>query len=337
MPEKSRIRVVQSFRAPRTTTNPYIWMLDAALEKTPGLDHRRFSWRLALFGRYDVIHFHWPEVSLGGRTPLRRFVRDLRFQALLWRLRLTRTPVVRTIHNLELPSDVNAWERRMLADVRDRARIGIALNGHTSTSANTIVIPHGHYSDWFAKYSVENPVPGRIAFVGLIRRYKGVEGLLAAYAALRARRGDISLAIAGRPTSSEMESDVRARAAATQGVSLELGYLSEAAYASAVTHAVLVALPYRLMHNSGSVLAALSLGRPVLVPDNAVNRALSAEVGPGWVHLYSGELDDADLDQALHATSSVSAPPDLTRRGWTDTGTAHRNAYCAALARAGDG
>ena len=39
-------------------------------------------------------------------------------------------------------------------------------------------------------------------------------------------------------------------------------------------------LPYRQMHNSGAVLAALSLDRPVLVPATD-QRGLGAEVGPG--------------------------------------------------------
>ena len=329
----SDIRVVQSFRAPRTTSNPYVWMLDDALERTAGLDHRRFSWPLALFGRYDVIHFHWPEVALGGRTPLRRLVRDLRFQALMWRLRLTRTPLVRTIHNLELPSDLTPWERRMLAAVRDRSQVGIALNEQTSTADTTALIPHGHYVDWFAEYPVAEPVVGRIAFVGLIRRYKGVEDLLDAFAMLRARRSNVSLVIAGNPTSSEMATEVRARAVDVDDVSLDFGYLSEAAYAHAVTASQLVVLPYRFMHNSGSVLAALSLNRPVLVPENDVNRALSAEVGPGWVHLYAGELDDDDLERALRDASLAPAAPDLSRRGWAQTGEAHREAYVTARTR----
>ncbi len=61
--------------------------------------------------------------------------------------------------------------------------------------------------------------------------------------------------------------------------------------AAEVAHAQLVVLPYREMHNSGAVLLALSLDRPVLVPRNEVTDALAAEVGPWWVQRYDGELD----------------------------------------------
>ena len=57
-----------------------------------------------------------------------------------------------------------------------------------------------------------------------------------------------------------------------------------------VSESELVVLPYHQMHNSGSVLAALSLDRSVLVPDSEFNRSLAEEVGPGWVVTYDGDL-----------------------------------------------
>ena len=52
-------------------------------------------------------------------------------------------------------------------------------------------------------------------------------------------------------------------------------------------------LPYRHMHNSGAALTALSLDRPVLVPETDVNRDLARETGPGWVVTFAGELRPA--------------------------------------------
>lgn len=320
------LHVMQSFRAPRATSNPYIHMLDEALSATPGLTHLRFSWRRALFGRVDVLHFHWPEIFLTGRTPVHRFVRRARFQALLWKLRATRGAMVRTVHNLELPSGVSAWDRRMLTRVRDGAAVSIALNPQTNVSARTVVILHGHYIDWFAKMERSTAHPGRVAFVGLVRRYKGLEVLFDAYEQLSADDSTVSLVVAGSPTSAEMAAEVRERAAGLPRTEVRLDYLSEQDYAREVTSAALVPLPYTHMHNSGSVLAALSLGRPVLVPDNEVNRALQDEVGPGWVHRFTGTLSASDIDAALRA-GIPTTPPDLSRRGWREAGTDHLSAY----------
>ncbi|MFT3877009.1 MAG: glycosyltransferase [Propioniciclava sp.] len=326
----TNLRVMHSFRRPRPTSNPYIHMLDEALVNTPGLDHLRFSWREAFFGRYDAIHFHWPEVFLGGRTRLRRVVKAARFQLLLWRLRITRTAIVRTVHNLELPTDLNGWETRMLRFIQQRPAMSITLNDQTQVAAPTALIPHGHYVDWFRDMPQNEAIPGRIGFVGLVRRYKGVESLLAAFEELRQQRDDVTLAISGRPTSDEIRQELESLAARAPGVSLRLEYLSEEDFAQAVTGSSLIVLPYVHMHNSGSALAALSLARPVLVPDNAVNRALREEVGEGWVHLFAGTLSAQDVDQALQSGIPGSLP-DLSARGWSEAGTAHRDAYRRAV------
>lgn len=328
------VRVLQSFPRPRKTTNPYIHMLDAALTAIDGVEHERFSWRTALTGRYDVIHFHWPEALIEGRTAPRRFVKRLRFQLLLVRLRLHRTTIARTIHNLELPSGISGWDRRMLTAVRRRAGVNIALNGETpaATHGTTVVIPHGHYVEWFRDYPRAESVPDRVAFVGLVRRYKGLEALIAAFTEAHTTRSTLTLSIGGQPSSPELRAEVESIASAGSGITADLRYLSEEEYVLAVTASTVVALPYTHMHNSGSVLAALSLGRPVLVPDNEVNRALSDEVGPGWIHTFNGALAAEDIVSAVDAAEYAEPHdvPDLSRRGWDATGAAHRDAYLAA-------
>ena len=68
MSRSAPFTVMQSFRNPRATTNPYITMLDRALADELGSGHLRFSWLRALFGRYDVFHWHWPEAKLQGTS-----------------------------------------------------------------------------------------------------------------------------------------------------------------------------------------------------------------------------------------------------------------------------
>lgn len=63
------IVVLQSFRTPRPTTNPYIVMLGETLRTTPGVVLLNFSWRRALFGRFDVFHVHWPEILVTDCPP----------------------------------------------------------------------------------------------------------------------------------------------------------------------------------------------------------------------------------------------------------------------------
>lgn len=326
------IRVMQSFRRPRPTSNPYIHMLDTALGETEGMVHLRFDRQGAIFGRYDAIHFHWPETLLGGSTPMKALAR--RAYALALRIRLTLTPVavVRTVHNVTLPSDVTPWERRFLRWVERRTDHRIVLNEQTTRRGPTTLILHGHYRDWFASVPRVPATDATLGFVGLVRRYKGVEDLVEAFADTREHAPQLRLLIAGSPTSTEIERAVREGAARDPRIRLDLRYLSENDFAHAVMESAGVVLPYRFMHNSGTALAALSLERPVLVPRNPVTEALSLEVGPGWVTCFDGELSTEALEGFASAISQPpTAPPDLSAREWRDAGRAHRDAYLQAV------
>ncbi len=325
--------VLQSFPEPRPTTNPYLVMLREALRTQPGVEVLTFSWRRALTARYQVFHVHWPEILVSGHGRLRAAVRQALFVLLVLRLRLTRVPLVRTVHNLELPSGIGRRQTVLLRWAERRTALRIRVNESTwldgRLPAATVV--HGHYRDWYGVHPRAERVPGRLAFVGLVRRYKGVDRLVEAFADAPAW---LSLRIAGRPSSAELAGLLADAARRDPRISLRLEFLPDAALVAEVTAAELVVLPYREMHNSGGALAALSLGRPVLVPDNEVNRRLKDEVGPGWVWTYRGELTADDLTGTVAALRArpPAAAPDLSRREWEPAGRGHVAAYRQALA-----
>ncbi len=148
------IKVQQSFPDPRPTTNPYIVMLRDALAATPGVEVRTFTWRRALRADYDVFHVHWPEILVDGASPAKAFVRQALFAVLVLRLRFARIPWVRTQHNLELPSGLSRRQRLLLRWADRWTTLRIALNADTAVPPGTavVVVPHGHYRDWYAAY-----------------------------------------------------------------------------------------------------------------------------------------------------------------------------------------
>ena len=327
---------MQSFGAPRPTTNPYIHMLDSALAQTDGIEHLRFDRKRALFGRYDVLQLHWPEtLLLGSSQGLKAFARRAYVAALLLRLRFSRVAVIRTMHNVELPSGTTTLEHRMLSEFEHLADYRIVLNEHTQVRGGVAssVIPHGHYRDWFGEDTEIEATPHTLGFVGLVRRYKGVETLIEAFAQTREAFPDAALRVAGNPSTQQLANEVRRLAAGDPRVAFDLRFLSEVDFATAIRQCAGLVLPYRFMHNSGAVLAALSLDRPVLVPRNEVNVALAQEVGPGWIHLYDGELTADDLTRYLRALDEGTPQnrPNLERREWTDAGVQHRDAFSKAI------
>ena len=327
------IRVLESFPRPSSSTNPYIVQLAHALEQEPGVRLLYFDWRTALLGRYDVMHLHWPEILLTGRTPARRAVRVLLTACLCLRLWVTRTTVIRTWHNVERPPGLNRLDHAVLSALDRLTDLRILLNDFTPVPAGTpsVTITHGHYRQWFADFPRQDPMPGRCAFVGRVRPYKGVEHLVEVFSQLDGAA--LSLHVAGLPSSPEIAQTVTRLVAADPRVTLSLDYVDDAALVWAVTQAQVVVLPYRHMHNSGAVLAALSLDRPVLVPENDVNRSLAEEVGPGWVHMYDGDLRAEHLERTLGLLGDgvPAGAPDLSDREWDGAGRAHLLAFRQAL------
>ena len=327
--------VLQSVPEPRPTTNPYVVMLIDSLRQS-GVTVRPFDWRTALFGRFDVFHVHWPENLLRGSSPIRTAARQAATLALLLRLRLGRIPIVRTLHNVSSHEQTGRLERWLLRLFDRWTTYGIAINPRTTAPPGlpVIVIPHGHYRDWYARYAQPDAVPGRIAYVGLIRAYKGVETLVSAFREVP--DASASLTVSGRPRTEEIAEELRSRAGDDDRISLELAYVSDARLTEVISEADLVVLPYREMHNSGVALAALSLDRPVAVPDNDVNADLAREVGEDWVLRFAGELTSEELASLQNrARTTRQSGPDLSAREWPQAGRSHLAVYRKALALTG--
>lgn len=321
--------VLQSFPTPRPTTNPYIVMLKDALDARPDVELHTFGWRTAFLRRPDVFHVHWPDLFVVGTSPGRAFGKQLAFLAMLVKFRLTRTAIVRTMHNLERTRATSAWQHWLMGVFDRWTALRITINDSTRPPGPQQLILHGHFRDWYAGRAEPDSIPGRVAFVGLVRRYKNVVGLVEAFRELP--DPGASLHVAGNPSSPELADAIAAAAAGDPRIRLELKFLDEDAFVSAVGQAQLVVLPYLEMHNSGVVLTAVSLDRPVLVPANEVNDKLARELGPGWINTYSGELSGAELEVALAASLHPRRAPNLSGRDWTRTAALHVEAYRRAV------
>ncbi len=321
--------VLHSLRPPRSTSG-YVDMVVGAT--APGTTLRFFSWPMALAGRYDVLHVHWPELLVrDSARPWRRVVKRRLLDLLLLRLRLTRTPLVWTAHNPAPHESGPPAEQRSLARLARRVDLVVDLGGGRGTAtgatrAETVAIPLGHYRDLYARHPAPVSEDGRLLHFGIVRPYKGVPDLLEAFSGLSDPGARLS--VVGNPHPGQGEAVERA-AAADARISATLAYVEDDVLVEEIRRAQLVVLPYLGgMRNSGAILAALSLDRPVLVPRSPTNAALDHEVGPGWVLQYDGGLTSADLSEALVATAHrPGEPPRLDARGVPAQRAAYREAY----------
>lgn len=295
-----------------------------------------FSWRTALLGRYDVFHVHWPEFLLRSPHLPVRLVRAALFAAFMLRLKVARIPVVRTLHNLKPHESGTALEKKLLAWCDALTTLDVRLNEDTPPRKKPLrTILHGHY---IGRFSVDQRIAstqGRLLYFGLIRPYKGVERLIEVFSELRAE--GLSLRILGNPTS-ELRTLVERACVADQRVSSDLRFVPDDVLGNELQLAELVILPYKEMHNSGAVLVALSLSRPVLVPRSRSNELLAAEVGAGWIYMYDGDLSVPIIEHAVNQVRSCDRPhgaPLLSKRDWAVVADQHYLAYADAMTLAG--
>jgi beta-1,4-mannosyltransferase len=331
------VTVLESFGPPHARTNPYIRQLAASFPPSVRLLH--FSWRRAVFGRYDVFHVHWPEVLVRGRSPVRGAVRSGLYLLVLAQLRLRGRALVRTLHNEAPHEPVTRAQAWVLGCGDRRTTLWIALSEHARppSPAPVVVAPLGDCreladrADGAAGVDGDRPpVPGRLLHFGHVRRYKGVDALLDAFRQLD--DGGVSLRIVGETRDAATRAAVARAAAADARITAVDAFVPDEQLLGEVLDSELVVLPFTRMTNSSSLLLALSLDRPVLVPRTGLTAALAAEVGPGWVHTYEGALDAAALARALAAVRAARAggdlaPPDLSARAWPAIGARHAEAF----------
>lgn len=205
------------------------------------------------------------------------------------------------------------------------------LNDETAVPYDkpSVLIPHGHYRDVLPLEARQESRPGRLLFFGRIEAYKNVDRLVGVF------RGTTDLALELRivgKASGEPRRRISEAADGDDRISLHFGFVPDHEMVAEMTSAQLVVLPYTEMHNSGIVLVALSLRRPVLVPSTPANRLLADEVGRQWIRFFEGDLETADIVDAVHSTATApSEGPALDGRNWSVVGASYARAYQRAV------
>ncbi|MCZ4068376.1 hypothetical protein O1W71_11915 [Microbacterium sp. H37-C3] len=209
----------------------------------------------------------------------------------------------------------------------EKTTVRIFLND-VGSPPGTFVALHPHYQDW-APYRIDVSPEKRndILLFGAIRPYKRTEEFIE----LAASDPSHLYALVGAPNTSLYAAHLKRLAAPIGNLRTELGYLSDEELAAWIQASELVVLPYRSFYNSGAALLALSLARPVLVPQNEFTRALQNEIGEGWVNITE-DFTKSAVDSALAAPRPRK--PDLSKRSVEAHAKTNIAAYLAATAGA---
>jgi beta-1,4-mannosyltransferase len=322
---KRSLRVVQ---VSKVRMNPYVGLLQDSLRRAgvacitaDGLSPRLVqSW----VGTTDVVHVHWVELLYASSTlvgSLRRWVTVL--AGLIW-ARLQGIGLVCTMHN------ANPHERvlPLLDRVANHTLMSLAaaVHVHDEEARQTLarvygrrtgvyVIPHGSYMGVYPDCCTQAQAREHLglkqdAFVylclGQIRRYKGIEDLIAAFRRLPDENaylviaGNAHDACYGRELSMLARGDTRIVTWFQYVKDVDIQYFMRASN--------VCVLPYRDVTTSGAAILAFSFGRPIVVPAVGGFAAL-AENGRGilydpaspdglWHALQQARTDDMDAAAA---------------------------------------
>jgi beta-1,4-mannosyltransferase len=309
---RSGPRVLYSFDARNVEDNEY---LASVLPEGAAGSFRYFSWGFAAFGNYEVFHLHWPELLLHGRSRLVRLRNLVLLGVLIGRLTVTRTPVVRTVHNLRPHEAVGRSLRWAEALLRRVTSVDVFINESDENDyGRGVVILHSSYP---ARRLAPPPerASAPLVFFGMLRPYKGITELVAAHGSLEQAEGRRPpLVIAGAAADRDYVVGLQSMISARADVELFPEFLTKDRLEQLITSASMVVLPYTGLYNSGAVLHALSCGRPVLVPATQATSALEREFG-SWIQTFTPPLQSRDLAAPeLHAADLQSLVHALERR-----------------------
>ena len=187
-------------------------------------------------------------------------------------------------------------------------------------SKRHIVVAHGLYrssvelskSEARRTIGLDRDLP-TFALVGNLRRYKNVTPLIRAFADMTV---DAQLIVAGRSIDDDLKREVAAAADGHPRILLEDRWLSEHELDTRVLAADAVVLPYSEVHNSGVVVLALGLGRPVAIAVTGSIVSIADHVGPDWIHHLPIDAEEPVsgpvLDELVGWALKPRSAPDLS-------------------------
>lgn len=305
-----RVMTLKALHFPYSDKNPYQSLMFDGLaangvEATAVRGGLRELFPTVFKSDADVLHLHWIHGPATYETVSGAALRLLTFHAaiIVWLLR--RKKLVWTVHNLVNHEGRRAWLDRLHARLVAREAHHVLVHGESVIPIvqdefrlkreKIHVIHHGNYDGVVRQTPAREPDGSvRFLFFGMIRPYKGVMDLLDAF---RQVEGDHRLHIAGMPKYEELQRAIEEAAEQDrERVSLDLGFIPDEELDELLAWSDVVVLPYRDILTSGSLLMAMSAGRPVVAPRAGL---IPEYIDEDAAFLYNPDAAETALTQAL--------------------------------------
>ncbi|MGB2925472.1 MAG: glycosyltransferase [Limnothrix sp.] len=336
--------------------NPYQTLLADSLEKQLiSVDfchgYRRVfpiyrQWRI---DRESVLHLHWLNPYLKGENVLVKLIYCLKFLVDIALIKASKTKIVWTVHNLvshnaKFPR-LEKWTKQFFLKsvdhviVHSEAAKESVVQAYELNDEKISVVPHGHYRDVYLPAIAQAEAreqlglsPNGLLFLnfGMLRPYKGVEKLLEIWCSQHQLLAEAQLLIAGKALDSDYGKELAEQAACAKNIRLNDEFVDNEKIHLYFSAADIVALPFNQILTSGSLLLAMSYGKPIIAPRSpsieetlrgATDFLYSPEDSSGLLRVIQ---DSIGRDLAL-LSQNVSIACD--RLNWQDIASATKAIY----------
>lgn len=264
---------------PTNNVNPYNHGMSLGLHKQgiktvmPFIGLKQF-FLLCFQSGAQLLHLHWVHGPVIGAGVVRTVARLLVFYSalLIWRLRGKK--IIWTVHNLWNHERYRLWldmaNSKFVAKLSSKvlvhgdAAVPIVRDMFGISETKLRVIHHGNYAHFLQAYSLNmDHKERRFLFFGAIRPYKGVLELVNSF---RSLSGHARLHIAGQVIDSRLKRKLEEQVTADDRVTIDLKHISDDELKRLLAWSDVIVLPFREILTSGSLLMALTAGRPVVIP-----------------------------------------------------------------------
>lgn len=333
------MRILASPAFSNKKVNPYNALLYSNIK---AIKHSHFKstveeyshWK-ALFEKFDIVHFHWPDGYINQKNIFKTLQRSLLLSFILMVVKLRGSKLVWTVHNV-VPHDAfhprySAFFMRWFAKrcdglifMSEESKSTFFTTYNCKDNIHYAIIPHGHYRSSYpspiaqetAKNQLGLPTGKKILlFFGMIKPYKNIDALMALFN--QAKLENYVLVVAGNTDLPELRERLEDYAR-NPNIHLFLKFIPDDKLHIYLSAADAVILPYKSILNSGALLLALSFNKPVVAPHIGAFVSLQQELGRKWIYSYADELDTGTLKNALSYLESQdhSQPCPLENYDW---------------------
>jgi len=332
--------------------NPYQEMYESALEDRGVSVFRHkdpipFSLPIvaAVRNRIDIVHLHWihPFFLFGSKRWLYKIpgskiisiAAALIFLAQILLLQLICEQIVWTVHNLHNHEKrylaLDHWVGTQVASQADVVQVWDKQTAKEVTETynvpqtKIVELPHGNFDLKYDSYSGPDPrtelgVDGYkqvYLFFGMIRPYKNIPTLIETFQAISSPSD--SLLVAGNPMDEQIRTSVEDAAANADNVYTHLEYIPDPNVPMYFAAADICVFPYDDIFNSGSVILAMTFGKPFVAPKKGAIPSIAPEGNILYKDLNKGLKTARKISaDALESVGNVNRRAALTDHSWDD-------------------